>query len=161
MRAWRQKATAIRPAETGDCDVLSDIHAAAFRRGWSGAEFEALLVQPGTHALLATWRHPLGWRTPAGFILYRQVADEAELLSVAVVPECRRRGIGRSLLEEALRHLYREGARRIHLEVEDGNVAAIELYRRMEFEDSGRRAGYYTRAPEGPAGALVMLRQLR
>lgn len=161
MRAWRRKATSIRPAETSDCDVLSDIHAAAFRRGWSGAEFEALLVQPGTHALLAIWRHPLGWRVPAGFILYRLAADEAEVLSVAVVPECRRRGIGRALLEEALRHLYREGARRIHLEVEDGNVAAIELYRGLEFEESGRRAGYYRRGAQAPAGALVMLRQLR
>jgi ribosomal-protein-alanine N-acetyltransferase len=89
------------------------------------------------------------------------VREEAEVLSVAVVPECRRRGIGRMLLEEALRYLYREGASRIHLEVEDANQGAIALYRGMEFRESGKRAGYYSQGRESPAGALVMLRQLR
>ena len=161
MRRWGRPQTAIRPADVQDCDVLSDIHTAAFRRGWSGAEFEALLLQPGVHALVASYRNAFGWRPPAGFILYRIVVDDAEILSVAVVPACRRRGIGRLLLEEAMRHLYREGATRIHLEVEDANVAAIELYRRMEFRESGRRAGYYVQGRESPGGALVMLRQLR
>jgi len=141
--------------------TLAEIHASAFRRGWSDAEFEALLVQPGVHALIADYRNALGRRTPAGFILYRLAADEAEILSVAVTPACRRRGIGRALIEDALRHLYREGARNIHLEVEDSNKAAIGLYRGVEFRESGRRAGYYTQGRETPAGALVMLRQLR
>lgn len=161
MRQWGRPQIAIRPADVHDCDVLSDIHAAAFRRGWSGPEFEALILQPGVHALAASYRNAFGWRTPAGFILYRIVVDDAEILSVAVVPQCRRRGIGRLLLEEAMRHLYREGAMRIHLEVEDANVPAIELYRRMEFRESGRRAGYYVQGRESPGGALVMLRQLR
>jgi ribosomal-protein-alanine N-acetyltransferase len=78
-----------------------------------------------------------------------------------VLPDCRRRGIGKALLEEAMRALYREGAHRIHLEVEDRNVAAIALYNGMEFRESGRRAGYYTQGRDSPAGALVMLRQLR
>jgi ribosomal-protein-alanine N-acetyltransferase len=161
MRPWRRPAIEIRPAEVQDCDVLSDIHGAAFRRGWSGAEFEALLLQPGVHALIASHRNAFGWRMPAGFILYRIVGDDAEILSVAVVPECRRRGIARLLLEEAMRHVYREGALRVHLEVEDANVAAIGLYRRMEFRESGRRPGYYVQGRERPGGALVMLRQLR
>ncbi len=161
MRGWGRPAISIRGAETQDCDVLSDIHAAAFRRGWSGAEFEALLVQPGVHALLGFYRNTFGWRTPAGFILSRIVMDDAEILSVAVVPECRRRGIARLLLEEAMRDVYREGARRIHLEVEDANNAAIGLYRGMEFTETGKRAGYYVQGRESPGGALVMLRQLR
>jgi ribosomal-protein-alanine N-acetyltransferase len=113
------------------------------------------------HALLAHYRNAFGWRIPAGFILYRLAADEAEVLSVAVTPQCRRRGIGKALLEDALRHLYREGARSIHLEVEDSNLAAIGLYRGVEFRESGRRAGYYAQGRETPGGALVMLRQLR
>jgi ribosomal-protein-alanine N-acetyltransferase len=137
------------------------IHSAAFRRGWSGAEFEALIVQPGAHALIAHYRNKLGWRTPAGFILYRIVADEAEILSVAVVQECRRRGIARLLLEEALRHIYREGVQKIHLEVEDSNRAAIGLYRGMEFRESGKRAGYYAQGRATAGAALLMVRQLR
>jgi ribosomal-protein-alanine N-acetyltransferase len=161
MRPWGRPAISLRRAEVEDCDVLADLHAAAFRRGWSGAEFEALLVQPGVHALLALYRNTFGWRAPAGFILYRLAADEAEVLSVAVIPDCRRRGIGRLLLEEAMRHLYREGARQIHLEVEDANAAAIGLYQSLEFRESGRRAGYYAQGRTAPGRALVMLRQLR
>lgn len=161
MRQWGRPEVSTRRAEVADCDVLSDVHSAAFRRGWSGAEFEALLVQPGVHALIASYRNRLGWRSPAGFVLYRLVGDEAEILSVAVLPEWRRRGIARLLLEEALRHLYREGVRSIHLEVEDSNMAALGLYRRMEFRESGRRPGYYAQDRTRPGGALVMLRQLR
>jgi len=161
MKHWGRPQTSLRRAEIADCDVLSEIHSAAFRRGWSGAEFEAMLVQPGVHAILAQYRNTFGWRTPAGFILYRIVADEAEILAVAVIQECRRRGIARLLLEEALRHLYREGARKIHLEVEDSNLAARGLYRGLEFSESGKRAGYYAQGRASAGGALVMLRQLR
>jgi ribosomal-protein-alanine N-acetyltransferase len=161
MKPWGRPAISVRLAEVSDCDVLSDIHSSAFKRGWSGAEFESLLVQPGVNALLAHYRGRVGRQTPAGFILYRLAADEAEILSVAVTQDCRRRGIGRRLIEEALRHAYREGARDIHLEVEDSNVAAIALYRGVEFRESGRRTGYYAQGRETPAGALVMLRQLR
>ena len=161
MKTWSRADTSIRRAAVGDCDVLSEIHAATFRRGWSGAEFEALLLQPGVHALIAQFRKTFGATAPAGFILYRIVADEAEILSVAVVQGYRRRGIARQLLEEALRHLYREGVRSIHLEVEDSNLAAVSLYRAMEFRESGKRPGYYAQARETPGGALVMVRQLR
>lgn len=161
VRQWGRPAVSVRRAEVADCDVLSDTHTAGFRRGWSGAEFEALLVQPGVHALIAHYKNSFGSSRPAGFCLYRLVRDEAEILSVAVVHECRRRGIARVLLEEALRHLYREGARTIHLEVEDANEAAISLYRRMEFLESGQRPGYYAQGRERPGGALLMRLHLR
>jgi ribosomal-protein-alanine N-acetyltransferase len=161
MRPWGRPTISTRRADVLDCLALAEIHASAFRRGWSDAEFEALLLQSGVHAVIAHYRNALGKRIPAGFILYRLVADEAEILSVAVTPACRRRGIGKALLEEALRHLYREGAKSIHLEVEDSNAAAIGLYRRVEFRESGRRAGYYAQGRDTPGGALVMLRQLR
>ena len=161
MRQWRMPEITVRRAELPDCDLLADIHSSAFRRGWSGAEFEALLVQPGVYALIAHFRNAFGWRNAAGFSLYRLVRDEAEILSVAVVPDCRRRGIARRLMEETLRHLYREGVRNIHLEVEDSNVPALSLYRRMEFRESGKRPGYYAQGRPSPGGALVMLRALR
>jgi ribosomal-protein-alanine N-acetyltransferase len=161
MRGWGRPTVSTRRADVLDCLALAEIHASAFKRGWSDAEFEALLLQVGVHAVIAHYRNALGKRIPAGFILYRLIRDEAEILSVAVTPACRRRGIGRALLEDALRHLYREGARSIHLEVEDSNAAAIGLYRGVEFRESGRRAGYYAEGRETPGGALVMLRQLR
>lgn len=161
MRPWGRTGTDIRPAEAADCEALAEIHASAFRRGWSDAEMESLLLQPGVHAVIAHQRRTFGGPVPAGFVIYRLVADEAEILSVAVDPDFRRRGIGRLVMEDALRHLYREGAARVHLEVEDSNLAAIALYQGMEFHESGRRKGYYTQARATPGSALVMVRQLR
>jgi len=161
LRPWGRPEVLVRTAEMADCDALAELHSESFRRGWSGAEFEALLAQPGVFALLAQYRGPLGAKRPAGFALFRLVGDEAEVLSIAVSREFRRRGVARLLLEEALRHLYREGARSIHLEVEDANLAAVNLYRSMEFSQSGERPGYYRQGRPVPGGALVMRRQLR
>ena len=161
MKIWARPAASVRRAEVSDCDILADIHSASFKRGWSGAEFESLLVQDGTHALIAFHRNAFGMRTAAGFNLFRLVEDEAEILSIAVAPHYRRRGVGRLLLEEALRQLYRDGASTVHLEVEDSNLPAITLYRRLEFRESARREGYYAEGRQSPAGALVMVRQLR
>jgi ribosomal-protein-alanine N-acetyltransferase len=159
---WNRSNTiATRRAKVSDCAALAEVHVTSFKRGWSDSEFEALLVQPGVYAVLAERRGRFGSRAPAGFILYRATVDEAEILSVAVAPEFRRRGVGRTLIEEALRHLYRVGARTLHLEVEDGNQAAISLYRRLEFRESGRRPAYFAQGRDRPSGALVMARQLR
>ncbi len=161
MSFWARPGVALRRAEVSDGETLSALHTSAFQRGWSDAEFESLLVQHGVNALLADYRGRLGRRAPAGFILYRITDEEAEILSVGVAPDYRRKGVGRQLLEEALRHVYREGVRDIHLEVEDSNQAAIALYRDAEFRESGRRTGYYTQGREKPGSALVMQRQLR
>lgn len=161
MRTLGRSNISVHRAEVDDCDVLSEIHAGGFRRGWSGAEFEALLVQPGVHAFLAHYRSAFGSRVPAGFVLFRLIADEAEIISVAVTQDCRRRGIAKLLLDETLRHLYREGARSIHLEVEDSNVAALRLYRGLEFRETGKRPGYYAQGRGSPGGAILMQRQLR
>jgi ribosomal-protein-alanine N-acetyltransferase len=161
MRGWIRPDINLRPAEIEDCEILSEIHSAVFRRGWSGAEFEALLLQPGMQGRIGEYRSTFGARVRGGFSLYRLVTDEAELLSLAVLPQCRRRGVALRLMEEMLRDLYRQGARSIHLEVEDTNQAAIALYSRLEFRESGRRPGYYAQGRPKPAGALVMLRQLR
>ena len=95
-----------------------------------------------------------------GFALGRVVLDEAELLTLAVDPDYRRMGLGRSLLnafqaEAATRH-----ATRAFLEVSAENAPAIGLYLSAGYCESGRRRGYY-RQPGGPAvDALVMSRVL-
>lgn len=161
MKSWLQPSISTRRAKASDCARLAEIHASSFKRGWSDAEFDALLLQPGVYAVIADYRSRLGTRKAAGFILYRVAADEAEILTVAVSPEFRRRGAGRALIQDALRHMYRLGAGTIHLEVEDSNLAAIELYRRVEFRESGRRPAYYAQNRDIAGGALVMQRQLR
>lgn len=71
------------------------------------------------------------------------VVDELHITVVAVDPDERRRGHGRSLLLTLLQRARREGAAHATLEVSDHNIAAIALYKRLGFQTAGRREGYY------------------
>ena len=77
-----------------------------------------------------------------GFSLFRTVADESELLLIAVTPGLHRRGVGRLLLEDFLGRVRNDGVSRVHLEVRDGN-SAVALYRQAGFSPVGRRRNYY------------------
>jgi ribosomal-protein-alanine N-acetyltransferase len=82
-----------------------------------------------------------------GFSLFRSVANESELLLLAVSPNYRRRGVGRKLLQDFLSRARTRGSTRVHLEVREGNPA-IQMYRHAGFEPIGRRRNYY-RAQDG------------
>ncbi|HET6876527.1 MAG TPA: ribosomal protein S18-alanine N-acetyltransferase [Jatrophihabitans sp.] len=93
----------------------------------------------------------LGW---AGV---RVVADEAEILTVGVIPAARRRGVARRLLAELLAAARQRGAADAYLEVRVDNVAARALYADEGFAEIGVRRGYYDR---GRVDAVVMHREL-
>jgi ribosomal-protein-alanine N-acetyltransferase len=78
----------------------------------------------------------------AGFALVRAVGDEAELLLIAVHPAAQQAGIGSALVDDFISIAAASGARRLHLEVRDGNTA-IALYQRAGFSLVGRRCDYY------------------
>jgi len=75
---------------------------------------------------------------------YQVVAGEAHIHNLAVAPEARRAGLARRLLAHALDVVAAHGARMVHLEVRDGNVAARTLYRTMGFREVGKRSSYYS-----------------
>ncbi len=125
---------------------LAALHAKAFDRPWDAATFEGLLAQDGVVA----------FERDRGFVLVRVVADEAEILTLAVEPPARRRGLGRTLVEGAAELAHGLGAEKLHLEVAEDNAAAIALYRAAGFVEAGRRPGYYPRS-DGPAAAALIL----
>jgi [ribosomal protein S18]-alanine N-acetyltransferase len=149
-------APMLSQASARDAAALAGLHAASFHRGWSEEEFERLLIDRD----VLTHRAMMG-RALAGFIMSRMVADEAEILSVAVAPRRRNRGVARRLLDLHLRRLAGLGVRTIFLEVNEGNVPARALYRRAGFREAGRRKGYYPDASGTPAAALVLRCELR
>ena len=138
-------------ATPADACALAALHAASFHHGWSEGEFERLLSDRNVLAHRATAGESL-----TGFILSRLVLDEAEILSIAVASTGRGRGLGRQLLETHLRRLAALGARCIFLEVDEGNVSALRLYRRAGFREIGRRNSYYE---VGRASAALVLRR--
>ena len=91
-----------------------------------------------------------------GFIASRKVLDEAEVLTIAVASEHRRKGVAAALLEDHLFHLAMERVRHLFLEVDEGNVAARSLYARFGFVEKGRREGYYRKADGLRATALIL-----
>ncbi len=126
-----------------DFETLEEIHAASFAVPWSADEQAALNEGPGVATFVARRISATASRRPIGFITVRQAADEAEVLTMAVHPRQRRSGIGRLLLNAAMRHLYAERVREVFLEVDPHNTAAVALYRRTGFEVVGERPDYY------------------
>lgn len=142
-------------ARSADAAAMAALHASAFRRGWSEGEFIGLLDDG---AVLA--HRAVAGRHLVGFIMSRQGADEAEILSIAVSARMRGKGLGGKLLNLHLRRLAGIGVRAVFLEVDEDNVAARRLYERAGFAEVGRREAYYRDAQGRPTTALVLKRDL-
>jgi ribosomal-protein-alanine N-acetyltransferase len=134
-----------------DASAISALHAGSFRRGWDEDEVYRLLLDGAVVAHRVMQRRLL-----VGFIMSRMAADEAEILSVAIAPARRGRGLSRPLLDFHLRCLAGRGAKTVFLEVDEQNEPARRLYARAGFREVGRRQGYY----QSGATALVLRRDL-
>ena len=141
----------LAPLPLAAADLAAAIHARSVDASWSAETIGGLLAQPGVFGVLA-----LADDAPQGFVLCRAVADEAEVLTLAVLPAARRRGHARALLATAMAQASAAGAARLLLEVAADNDPALALYRSLGFAPVGRRKGYYTHAAGVPADAVVM-----
>ena len=153
----RSVRTHIDEAMPEDSRLLADIHGRSFDRGWSAEEMRSMLASHPVVQVLALRRSDGGKTGVAGFVMLRIAGGEAEILTLAVDPQFRRCGYGKLLMEEALRHAYRDRAEAVFLEVDDTTRAAVSLYSGLGFETVGRRARYYERQ-DGPAGSALVMR---
>ena len=144
-----------------EAEALVNVHADAFSRSWSADDFAALMSGPQVLVLAVRHESVFRVRRLKGFVIVRTAADEAEILTIAVKRSDRGRGYGRLLMEEALRHLYRERVVSCFLEVDRSNQSAVGLYRALGFEEVGSRKGYYNESEGSDGSALVMRLQLR
>ncbi|MCE2565501.1 ribosomal protein S18-alanine N-acetyltransferase [Komagataeibacter sp. FNDCF1] len=139
--------------------MLARIHATAFVpvHRWDAVAMQALLDMPGIFIVLAQEKAAgEAGHDAAGFIMARTTLDEAEILTFAVNPAWRRRGIGRDLLARCMREAADAGATTLFLEVARDNTPALALYRAAGFAQVGMRRGYY---PDG-MDACVMQRRI-
>lgn len=147
----------LQPLKHTHCATLSALHAQLFAQVWSEEDFESLLGQSNVFGFLAV---PVGKpNAGCGFVLARLVAGEAEILTIAVAPNAQRRGIGRDLMEGVLRKLHQERAESLFLEVDETNIAAQVLYKRLGFVQVGYRPSYYD-SGSGRSGALILRREV-
>lgn len=137
----------IRPFTSLDLHEVMRLQGCALpSAGWSAADYLALSQNNGL--LLVAEESGGPYPVLAGFAASRVVADEAELLNIAVDPRRRREGIGRALLLESIRRVREAGASAYYLEVRASNETALALYNSAGFKLHAVRKQYYLRPVE-------------
>jgi ribosomal-protein-alanine N-acetyltransferase len=129
----------VRPFALGDGDAVREI----FRQSP-----QAGALTKDSYERLPEWSGPLALVSESGgevtgFLMGREVADEAEVFTVAVVPNFRRQGHGAALVSAAIDGLRTRGVKNLFLEVRESNLGAIAFYERFGFSKIGRRKVYY------------------
>ena len=143
----------IRAACAADASTMAAIHAACFAKSWDAAEIGPFLGVPGCLALVASTS---AVQAPQGFLIVRSAGDEAELLTLAVDPACRRLGLASALLADATGTLRGAGSKRLFLEVDEGNSAARGLYQSLGAVVVGRRPRYYEHGADADIFSLAL-----
>ncbi len=141
-------------ATQADGAMLAALHALCFTDAWDAHAFTDLLATPGTAALLAQMPDPVG------LVMFRCAADEAEILTLGVVPHARGRGVARALVDQLCRVLAQTAVHSLFLEVAADNAAAHRLYAGAGFTKVGSRAKYYARPGATAMDADILKRAL-
>ena len=148
-----QALISVRAAESFDLAAMATIHAACFSRPWDEEAFAQLLAESVNLALVAS---RVGEAAPQGLLVARAAAGEAEILTLGVVPSARGGGLGRALLTTAAAWCRTAGAVSLYLEVEEGNHAALHLYRSFGAIVVGNRRRYYDNGGDAAILSLAL-----
>jgi ribosomal-protein-alanine N-acetyltransferase len=141
----------VRPARESDLSEIEAILELSREAGhWSASSLRETLRDDPAHFFCACQGEHI-----SGFIVGRGFLDEGEILNLAVRPQLRRNGSGTVLVQALLEAFWQEHMQRVFLEVRESNVAAIELYKHMGFQEIGKRTKYY-QEPEEPALVLAL-----
>lgn len=144
------KMNKIRVSRASDADILiaAEIESRCFSHPWKADDFKN--HRDGGLFLVAK----LGEDT-AGYISITTVLDEAYINTIACDERFRRMGIATSLLNEAAKHLRRQGSAFLTLEVRGSNTPAISLYKKLGFKEVGIRPRFY-RDPDEDAILMTL-----
>lgn len=141
----------IRRASSDDCAALTAIDAAGNPSPWSERQFLEAVENPADTVCVCERGGEI-----CGFAVWREICGESELHLIAAAPACRRQGIASKLLAYWFQTASSQGVSRLLLEVRAGNAAAIGLYRKYGFIETGRRKNYYPLPEGGYEDAILM-----
>jgi len=143
----------VRRLRTGDVDAVMAIgEQAPEAASWSRASYRKFAEENGSLALVFETNREI-----SGFLIGRQVGDQAEVLNLAVASKHRHKGEGAALLGAALGAFGSAGGKNVYLEVRESNTDAIAFYEKHGFAKTGLRRGYYREPDEG---AVTMEKKL-
>lgn len=132
-------SVALREATADDVRAIVAIERESFSDPWTTLAFAQHVRAHGSTFLVAL--EPAA--DVAGYAIGRWVADEAELLTIAVARARRGSGVASRLLDAVIARCAREGAVSMALEVRESNLPARGLYESRGFRAVSRRARYY------------------
>lgn len=149
-RKWITVIKPLRGQHAGDC---ARIHAASFAHSWNSIDLESMITSRD-HRCDGAFNERDD--RLLAFSIVREVADEAEILTIATDEQARRCGIAALLLAFQMTGLRDSGVKVVFLEVDESNLAGLRLYARLGFRQVGQRPAYYTQGFAKPANALIM-----
>ena len=151
-------------------DVMSTTHSKCFEVPWSTKDFDDLLglktvfgfivyMVNDNSEVLSTTAANIKKLDCGGFVLYSLASDQCEILTICVLPECRRKRLAINLMQNVIKRIKLIGVNEIFLEVAENNVAARNLYINQGFKVFGKRRRYY-RQKEGRVDALQLSKSI-
>jgi ribosomal-protein-alanine N-acetyltransferase len=145
---------AIKNMDVKDLDQVLSMEASSSLCPWSKEMFAEELRNPLAFCFVM-WDGRSVEHQILGFICFRNVSEESELLNITVHPQYRRRGIGKSLMEFYINFCKNRQVKQFHLEVNTANATAIHLYKLFSYQPTGVRKKFY----QGKFDALLMVRE--
>ena len=122
-----------------------------FRDPWSENSVASELNNP-----LSLWLVAVDGERVAGYVGSQTVMEESDMMNVAVHPDYRKQGIATALIVGLVEELHKRGSRCLTLEVRASNETAISVYRKLDFQEVGRRKNYYRNPRED---ALILRKE--
>jgi len=157
-----QTPVVVEKATDADFPFLADIHGESFNQKWTDGDLQKMGANENNTCLLIRTKGSAG-KPPLAFIIVQAVADEAEIITLSTSKAHRRKGFAQYLVEETIRRLQADRVKSLFLEVDENNTSAVEMYKKLGFQQVGERVGYYASGlSDGnkPSNALVMRRDL-
>ena|SRR3990167_9382571 len=145
----------IIPLLSKDCKKAAHLHQNAFERGWEESSFRELLQVPRIAGIKAQEKKKF-----LGYILWREIIDEAEIITFVVDSEHQQKGIGAYLLQNLCVFLKDKGIVRLFLEVAEDNTKALAFYQKRGFIFLSKRPRYYSRKGKEDVAALNLSKEL-
>lgn len=131
--------------------AVAELEKICFSAPWSE---NSIMAELGS--IWSYWLVALDGDKLVGYIGSQTSFDEADVMNVAVHPDCRRRGIAEKLIHTLVAELTSRGVRALTLEVRASNDPAINLYEKLGFQQVGRRKNYYHNPKED---ALILRKE--
>jgi [ribosomal protein S18]-alanine N-acetyltransferase len=144
----------IKKMETNDLDEVLDMEASSSLNPWSNNMFAEEMKNPCAYCFIiqmkGTSKHQV-----MGFICFRNIGDESELLNICVHPQYRQMGIGKKLMQFYIGFCRKMKIKTFYLEVNALNQSAVHLYQHFSYQSLGMRRKFY----QGKFDALLMTKK--